>query len=135
MKQKLKYGIILTIFIVSLISSSIISFVPIEQSCGVEGEGCNVVQTSPYAKTFGIKNSHFGVAIFAFLTIFTILHLKKPNAEKEEMIRYGIIGSLIVAIYFFILQFFVLKELCKYCMIVDIGAVINSALIIFWRNK
>ncbi len=135
MKQKTKYSIILVIFIVSLISSSIISFVPIEKSCSSEGEGCDIVQTSAYAQTFGIKNSHFGVVIFAFLTVFAIMHLKKPNEAKAEMIRFGIIGSLLVAIYFFILQFFVLKEICKYCMVVDIGAVINSGLIFFWRKQ
>ena len=136
MKQKTKYTIILIIFIISLISSGVLSFVPVEQACGPNSsEGCGKVQNSMYAKTLGIKNSHYGVAAFLFLSIYGILQLKKPSKEKEEMIKLGIIISSIIATYFIILQLFVIKEICKYCMVVDIGALINLGLIFFSKEK
>lgn len=134
MKQKTRYTIILIIFILSLLSSMILSFGKTETFCGPEKSGCSTVQTSKYATTFGIKNSHFGVGIFLFLTILGILYLKKPNQEKKELINLGVIVSFIIAIYFFILQFFIIKEICKYCMVVDVGALINFSLISIKRK-
>lgn len=136
MKQKTKYTLILIIFILSLVSASILSFVPVEQACGPDsGKGCGKVQNSIYAKTLGIKNSHYGVATFLFLSIYGILQLKKPSKDKEEMIKLGIIISAIIATYFIILQLFIIKEICKYCMVVDIGALINLGLIFFSKKK
>ncbi|OYT36290.1 hypothetical protein B6U91_01475, partial [Candidatus Pacearchaeota archaeon ex4484_71] len=69
MKQKLKYSIILTIFILSFLSSIVLSFVPIEQACGGINNGCYQVQTSNYESTLGIKNSTIGLIAFAAISL------------------------------------------------------------------
>ena len=135
MKNKTKYKIVLVIFIISLLSSIILSIGKAETFCGPDSSGCNIVQNSKYATTFGLKNSYFGIVGFLFLSILTIMHIKKPKTERKEIINLGIIISFIVAIYFFFLQFLIIKNICKYCMIVDVGAVINFILITYRRKK
>ena len=73
----LKYKILLILFIISLVSSLMLAFIPNGETCNVE-DTCNAVQASKYSETFGIKNSHYGVAIFLFLTILTFSEIRKP---------------------------------------------------------
>jgi len=57
-----KDHIFLAIFIVSLIASAILT-----QDASIicdPNKGCDVVQSSSYAYTFGIKNSTYGVIFF-----------------------------------------------------------------------
>lgn len=138
MKPKTKYKIILAIFIISLISSIIIGFTPLSESglCGTNpGEGCDTIQNSKYAEVFGINNGVFGTVIFAFLTILTILYLKKPDSEKRKIINYGILFGTIIAGYFLFLQAFILKEFCKFCLVIDLGMIVAFFLMIPKKKK
>ena len=138
MKHKTRYKIILAIFIISLISSALIAFAPLSKSglCGANpGEGCDAVQNSKYAEFLGISNGVFGTIIFAFLTILTISYLVKPDLEKKKIIHYGIILGAITAIYFIFLQTFLIKEFCKFCLVIDIGMVIALFLILPKKRK
>ena len=138
MKLKTKYKIILAIFIISLISSIIIGFAPLSKEgfCGSNPEeGCGAVQNSKYAEIFGISNGVFGTVIFAFLTILTISYLRKPDSEKRKIITYGILLGAITAIYFLFLQAFIIKEFCKFCLVIDIGMIIAFFLMIPKKKK
>lgn len=129
-----KYKIFLTLFIISLISSAILSLTQLEEICDIE-QGCSIVQHSPYAYTLGIKNSHFGVILFSLLIIITILQIKNPSKTKKKIITIGIIFGSIIALYFIYLQQFVLKAYCKYCMTVDISMLLALLiLIIQWKK-
>tara|TARA_Y100000310_G_C20352868_1_gene655229 strand:+ start:154 stop:591 length:438 start_codon:yes stop_codon:yes gene_type:complete len=123
-----KYIFLVILFIISLISSLIISLQPVSDYCDV-GEGCDVVQHSIYAKTFGIKSSHFGVLAFSLLLIVTLLQLKKPTKKKKQFIQIGIIISAIIAIKFIYIQAFVLNAYCTYCLIVDIAMILALILL------
>ena len=122
------YHILLVLFIASLASSLIISTQPISEICDTSS-GCDIVQHSRHAETFGIKNSHFGVVVFSLLSIVTYLQLKNPTKQKKQFIYLGIIISSIIAIYFIYLQQFILEAYCKYCMVVDISMLIALGLI------
>jgi len=140
MKHKLKYSIILAIFLISLAGSIILSFVSIEKACGQqEDNGCYQVQTSQYEKTLGISNGYIGIVAFLALSILTIAYMKRIWPKKRFQVKFlihmGIIITLIFSLYFIYLQIFVIKALCKYCLTIDIGAIINFAIILFWKGK
>jgi len=123
MKHKLKYNILLVIFLVALGSSIVLSFVPLPLIC-TQLEGCNAVQTSSYSKTLGVENSYFGIAIFFIMSVLTYSHIYKPKKNKEVLINVGVFIGAMIALYFLYLQQFVLHAYCKYCMVVDVGMVI-----------
>jgi len=133
MKSKTKYTIILIMMILAIASSIILSTMTIEQACGNDGS-CTIVQTSKYETTFGIKNAHIGLIAFPILAILAIFELKKSNKYRKRLIQLGIIIGSLFAIYFLYLQFFVLKALCKYCLVVDFGVLISLGLI-FIKEK
>lgn len=133
----LKYLIILIILIISLIVSIILSFIPLEQACGGINNGCYVVNTSQYETIFGIKNSHIGIVVFLTLITFTLckLFLNKKLLLNEYIINFGIFITFLFSIYFFYIQIFVLKLICKYCMVIDIGAIINFGILLLWKEN
>lgn len=131
--ENLKYKILILLFGISLLSSLILSLIPIPVVCD-PGVGCDVVQTSIYNNTFGIKNSYYGVAIFFLLILLTFSHIQKPSKTKKMLIHSAVILGSIVALYFIYLQVFVLQAFCKYCMIVDISTLLSLALVL-WKWK
>lgn len=135
MINKTKYVILLTIFIIAFICSGILTFVSVEEACGGVQTTCYAVQTSQYETTFGIKNAHMGLVAFSIMTILIFLHIKQPTKKKKQIIKLGIIGGTIFALYFLYIQFFVIDALCKYCMVIDIGMLINLGIMTFWKEK
>lgn len=135
MKNSAKYLTILIIFILAIIASAILTFVSVEQACGGIQTTCYAVQTSQYETTFGIKNAHIGLFAFTFLAILTFLHLKKPSKYKKNLLILGTIAGSLFAVYFLYLQFFVLDALCRYCMVIDIGMLMNLGIILLWKEK
>ncbi len=135
MKTKAKYITILVIFILAIIASGILSFVSVEQACGGIQTTCYAVQTSQYEQTFGIKNAYIGLFIFSLLAILTFMHIKSPSKYKKQILTLGIIGGTIFTLYFLYLQFFVLNAMCRYCMVIDIGMLMNLGIIILWKEK
>lgn len=135
MTNKAKYIIILTIFLIAFICSGILTFVSIEEACGGIETTCYAVQTSQYETTFGIKNAHIGLIAFSTIGILVFLHIKQPTKHKKNVMIAGIIGGAIFALYFLYLQFFVLDALCKYCMVIDIGMILNLGIITLWRDR
>jgi uncharacterized membrane protein len=135
MKNNAKYTAILIIFILAIIASGILSFVSVEQACGGVQTTCYAVQTSQYEQTFGIKNAHIGLFAFSIMAILTFLYIKNPSKYKKQMITLGIIGGTLFALYFIYIQFFILDALCKYCMVIDIGMLMNMGIVILWKEK
>lgn len=130
----MKYKSIMFLITLALLSSTILTFIPIEQACGLETNGCYQVQTSEYEKTLGIKNSHIGLVAFSILLILTYLHKKKPNEQTRRLILAGLITGSAIAIYFLYIQFFVLNAICRYCMVTDIGTLLALGIMIFMKD-
>lgn len=120
--------------ILATISSIILTFVPLQKACGANN-GCSIVNTSEYETTFGIKNAHLGLIAFPILAIFTILELRKSKKYQKRLITLGMLIGSAFAVYFLYIQFFVLKALCKYCLVVDIGVLLSMTLILFFEEK
>ena len=130
----MKYKTILLFLALAIIASSILSFVPMEKACGQDSNGCYQVQASQYEETFGFKNAHLGLVAFSALFLITFWHSKRPTKTTKKLISTGLMIGSIVALYFIYLQFFILKAICKYCMVVDIGVLISLG-IFFWVEE
>jgi len=133
--KKFKYEILLVLAIISLLSSLILSFTPVPEFCDVDGGDCDVVYSSSYNYTFGIKNSYYGVCIFLFLSLLIYYQIKKPTNTKRNIIHIIIIFGTIVASSFLYIQQFILNAYCKYCVIVDVCMLLSLLIIIFnWKK-
>jgi uncharacterized membrane protein len=95
--------------------------------------GCNYVLNSKFSKTLGIENSLLGV--FYFLMIGVLAYL-----NKEKFLKILSTAGAIFALYFIFVMFFILKEICYYCLIIDISAIIifslfNNIIRLVWKNS
>ncbi|GIU68546.1 MAG: hypothetical protein KatS3mg001_396 [Candidatus Pacearchaeota archaeon] len=134
MKGKSKYIILLFLFVISLISSLILSIVPNSEICR-PGVGCDIVHNSSYNYTLGIQNSYYGIFIFSFLILMTFLQIKKHTKEKRVFINVAVVTGFLISLYFLYIQKFILKAYCIYCLIVDFSMVIAFLIVIFnWKK-
>jgi uncharacterized membrane protein len=133
--SKMKYKVLLALFVIAFIATAILSFVPLEQACGGIDTTCYVVQTSQYETTLGIRNVYFGLVAFLLIGFLTFLQIKHPNKERKDFIKYGIFFASLIAIYLLYIQFFVLNAVCKYCMVVDSATLISLGIMLFWKEK
>lgn len=127
--KNIRYQIILALFLISLISSIILSTKTVSEICNASN-GCEIVYYSQYNSLFGISNSYYGIVIFAFLSIWMISYLTNPTSNKKMIINLAIIIGSIISIYFLYIQNFVLEAYCRYCLIIDISTIISFALIV-----
>jgi uncharacterized membrane protein len=79
---------------------------------------------SKFSKTLAIDNSILGV--FYFLIIGALTYL-----NKEKFLKILSIAGAIFSFYLIFVMLFILKELCYYCLIVDLSAIIIFVLFIF----
>lgn len=93
--------------------------------------GCEVVQTSSYGKTFGIDNPIYGIIGFFALGLFSTILIWKHNLWLKWLTVAGGIMSSIVAIIFIYLQAFVIHAYCLFCMIVDTLSLVLLGLVIY----
>lgn len=119
---------------ICLISSILLSLEKTPEIC-LNPEGCQIVQSSHYAFTFGIKNSALGIGVFSILLLVLISQINFPNKIKEKIIGLSLILGFLVSLYFLYLQKFIIKAYCTYCLIVDFSILI--AFLIFtisWKK-
>lgn len=116
--MKYTHHILLVIFIISFFTSTILALAKTPPLCE---NGCDLVRTSKYSYSFGIKNDFYGAFAFLFLSIITYLNIKKPSKNKKYLINLGVVLGSIVGLYFIYLQKFVIKAYCKYCLVIDLG--------------
>jgi uncharacterized membrane protein len=131
----MKHPILLLIFIICFIASAILAFIPPEEACGGTQTSCYVVSQSGYEETIGINNSYLGLIAFGLLSILTLSNIKEPKKYKHKLIIFGIIAGSIFAIYYLYLQIFIIKALCKYCIVIDSGILLSLILLFAWKKK
>lgn len=133
--SKLKYKILLGLFIIAFIASAILAFVPTEQACGGVQTTCYAVQTSQYETTFGIRNAYLGLIAFLLIGFLTFLQIKEKQKIRKDLIMYGVVLASIIAVYLLYIQFFVLNAVCKYCMVIDSASLLALGIVLFWKEK
>lgn len=102
--------------------------------CLFDGD-CNSVQNSIYGTIFGIKLSWFGLFSFLTLLVVFIIEKKKPTARMRNVFfTLTIVGSIFAA-YFILIQLFVLKQICTFCIVIDSIMILILILTIIHRRK
>lgn len=113
-----------TIPILSLVGlgiSSYLAFVEISQvdaACGPVGE-CNIVQSSQYAQIFGIPIAVLGFLFYlTIMVLWLILRLLQANWIKwiPTLILVATTLGTLFSIYLTLLELFVIKAICAWCL-------------------
>ena len=134
--MKSNHKLLLTIFTICLVTSTILAFTPTDKICGEdETSSCSIVQNSEYKETLGIKNSYSGIFIFTMLILITASQIKNPTQNKKTAITFLVTIAALGAFYFIYIQAFIIKAFCLYCMVVDIGSILALIIIIATKNK
>lgn len=130
----MKYKIFLLVFIVGLLSSIVLYSNSLTGICD-PGKGCDVVNSSVYGSTLGIKNSAYGIFIFSFMIILTFFHMKRPNKNTRLILHLAVMLGSVVALYFLYLQLFVIKAICNFCILVDVGLLVSLVFMFYlWEH-
>ncbi|MGV8141694.1 MAG: vitamin K epoxide reductase family protein [Candidatus Woesearchaeota archaeon] len=139
LKEKHSYMAIVIISIICIALSITIQIEKKNYSANQEGicsaitgsNGCEAVQTSEYASTFGVDNPIFGIIGFMLLSALSAAYILWNN----NLIKYAILaGSIIassVALWFLYLQRFVLHKYCIFCIFVDILSLVILGISIY----
>jgi len=94
----------------------------------VIGEDCDAVVKSRYGKTFGMENTIPGMLYYALIFFYAAAAILNRNIFKGTTIYYLIviasIGSVAFSIYLIIVQAFVLKKWCEYCIVSSIASLL-----------
>jgi len=91
----------------------------VEAVCGPIGN-CNTVQSSPYARVFGIPISTIGLAGYGLILV-TWLWGQRPDlplADQMPLIVFcAALFSVLFSIYLTYLEIFVIRAVCIWCLI------------------
>ena len=132
--MKYKYPILMLFFIFALIASAILSFSSVQDVCNLE-EGCYTVHNSSYNSILGIKNSYPGMVLFLVTILLIYSQIKNPSILKRKIINLMTIMGAGIAIFFLIIQIFVLKAYCQYCLIVDFSMLAALVtILVYWKR-
>jgi len=86
-------------------------------ACGIAGlDGCNVVAQSTYSKLLGIPLAEYGLVFYGAVLLLAIIAFTRPSKlVRNALLLFGVVGALF-SLYFIVLQVFVIKALCVYCL-------------------
>jgi len=124
MKEKFGKGILYYVCIVSIINLLISLYIEINKayrfdSCFREMAGCAIVDASSFSSIAGMPLTIIGMLCFIFLALLSFLQIKKNNKITKNALFFILLFMAIFSLYLLYLQFFVIKEMCRYCLIVD----------------
>ena len=114
------------------------------EECFLGDGGCYTVQTSIYAKTFGIANPYYGMGFFGIgILLFSLLLANSYRAfipklylkEGLDIIQFFLIIGAVFSIWLLYVQFFILVTTCKYCLWVDAIMIVMLVLFSVYKKK
>jgi len=121
-------------FVIALIASAILSFSSVQDVCDLK-EGCYTVHNSSYNSILGIKNSYPGMVLFLTTILLIYSQIKNPSIRKRKIINLMAILGAYIAIFFLIVQIFILKAYCQFCLIVDFSMLAALVtIIVYWKK-
>lgn len=78
--------------------------------------GCNVVASSPYSHLFGIPLAEYGVLFYGILFLLAALELAIFHRRVRRALQFISLIGVLISFYFILIQVFVIKALCIYCL-------------------
>ena len=92
------------------------------------GESCDYVVTSKWGKTFGVENTIPGMIYYLMIFFYGAALLINQNIFKLNIVYYSIVSISVMTVlfsaYLVIVQAFVLKKWCEYCLVSSACSVI-----------
>lgn len=88
-------------------------------------EGCDAVLSGPYAELFGIPVALLGAIYYFILLVGFLAYIESKNDKIMPTLTIFTVVGLVCSIWFVILQIFIIKSICLYCM----GSAISSTLL------
>lgn len=86
--------------------------------CNIQNlSGCNIVAQSPYSKLLGIPLAEYGVLFYTILFILAALEIVIFDQLLRRALQGLSVVGLIASVGFTVLQIFVIKALCVYCLL------------------
>lgn len=86
--------------------------------------GCNTVATSPYSHLFGVPLAEYGVLFYGIVFVLAALELIIFDRLLRRVIQGASLLGFSASLIFLLIQVFVIRALCEYC--------VASALIAFF---
>lgn len=77
---------------------------------------CNAVVNSQYSHLFGIPLSELGIVFFGFIFIVSALEWVLLNRMLRRLLQVSALVGAFASLIFVLLQVFVIKALCIYCL-------------------
>jgi uncharacterized membrane protein len=89
-----------------------------EFTCPLKGKCHDVVQTK-YSKIFGFPIEVLGMMYYAFIGIgwAFVLFTTFPNSLLENILALATTGAFLFSIYLTLVQVFILRKLCAWCIV------------------
>ncbi len=116
------YKIIAIIFlVVSLIGFTDATYLAVEHyrgeipPCGIQG--CEKVTTSEYSTFLGIPVALFGSLYYLLFFLMSVVFFDTKNKKFLRILSSLSPIGFLMSIYFLVLQLFVIKAICLYCML------------------
>jgi len=124
MYKQHKHDIIVLLALVGFATSiylTVTKYLGVAVPCDLT-QGCETVLSSKYSVIFGIPLSVLGIAFFSSVIVSALLanHYAVWRKILTFVLGAGSLGSLV----FLSLQFFVIKQVCQYCLLVDVLTIV-----------
>ena len=100
-----------------------VCLVDVLRSSNETTSSCSGVWESQYGALLGVKVATFGFWSFLILAFVGFYSMYVDKKKYFAYLVLTLIGSLF-AVYFLSLQFFVLKQICSSCLVIDIGMLV-----------
>jgi uncharacterized membrane protein len=80
--------------------------------------GCETVLSSKYSSILGVPLAVWGIVFFSGIIIAALL--ANHYAVWRKLLTLGLALGSVAALIFLSLQFFVIKQVCQYCLVSDV---------------
>lgn len=95
------------------------------------GENCDRVVRSRFATTFGVSNEALGMIYYGTLIALYGFAVAGYKLLPHELVLFITGGAVLFSIYLLVIQLFVLREWCEWCIASSILSGLIFAFILF----
>jgi uncharacterized membrane protein len=86
--------------------------------CNIENlSGCNIVADSPYSYLFGVSLAEMGIIFYVVVLLLALCTYVLSQVWAGRALKIVAVLGFLSSLYFILLQVFVIKALCLYCII------------------
>src|SRR5262245_43934526 len=96
-----------------------------------EGKGCDIVQSSQWAKFLGVPTAFWGLLVYAALA-YVAARVSRASVQWRRAWMVAIVGWGVSA-YLTAISFFVLQATCIYCL-ASFGILTSIVALLVWRR-